>query len=124
MNRRTVRDWLTDIQKAADDGLAFAGGLGEVAFDQLPTADPRTYRAMKNVLAEIGEAVKMLPPELTARHPHINWRAWAGLRDIVTHQYFYLELPRLRPSLMRQMLALRNVTARELGGDGDAALPS
>lgn len=51
---------------------------------------------MKNVLAEIGEAVKLMPPEFLARHKEVDWRGWAGLRDVVSHQYFSLELPRLR----------------------------
>jgi uncharacterized protein with HEPN domain len=104
--RRGVRDRLDDIRAAGEDALAFAGGLDEAAFAALSITDRRTYRALKNALAEIGEAVKLLPPELLARHPDVDWRGWAGLRDMVSHQYFNLDLPRLRPTVIEELPAL------------------
>ncbi|HQE96740.1 MAG TPA: DUF86 domain-containing protein, partial [Methanothrix sp.] len=40
----------------------------------------------------IGEAVKNLPEELKKDHPEIPWRDLAGMRDIVAHQYFGVDL--------------------------------
>jgi len=40
----------------------------------------------------IGEAVKNLPDDLKREYPEIPWRDIAGLRDIVVHQYFGLDL--------------------------------
>lgn len=112
MTRRGARERLEDIRAAAQDALEFCGGLDEAAFAALPTTDRRTYRALKNVLAEIGEAVKLLPPEFLARHKEVDWRGWAGLRDVVAHQYFSLELPRLRPTVMEELpVLLEAVTA-------------
>jgi uncharacterized protein with HEPN domain len=104
--RRGATERLQDIRAAALDALAFCGGLDEAAFSALPSVDRRTYRALKNVLTEIGEAVKLLPPELLARHPAVDWRGWAGLRDVVSHQYFNLELPRLRPTIVDELPVL------------------
>ena len=98
-----------------EDALAFAGGLDEAAFAALPGTDRRTSRALKNALAEIGEAVKLLPPELLARHAGVDWRGWAGLRDMVAHQYFSLELPRLRPTVVDELPALLAAVMGELG---------
>lgn len=114
MTRRGVRDRLEDIRAAAEDALAFAAGLDEAGLAALPETDRRTWRALKNALAEIGEAVKALPPDLLARHPGVDWRGWAGLRDVVAHAYFGLEAPRLRPTLTRELPDLLAAVRAEL----------
>ena len=117
MTGRRARERLEDIHAAAIDALDFCAGLDEAAFIAMPLADRRTYRALKNVLSEIGEAVKLLPPDLLARHPEVDWRGWAGLRDVVTHQYFSLELPRLRPTIVDELPALLRAVTNELSHD-------
>ncbi len=114
MKKRGTRERLEDIRAAAEDAITFAGGLDSAAFVALPAVDRRTYRALKNALTEIGEAVKLLPPELLARHPGVDWRGWAGLRDVVSHQYFNLELPLLRPTVVDELPTLLAAITAEL----------
>ncbi len=40
----------------------------------------------------IGDAAKRLPPEVKEPHPEIAWRDISGLRDIIVHEYFGLDL--------------------------------
>ena len=35
----------------------------------------------------LGEGVKRLPPDLTARYPAVDWRGIAGMRDRVSPGY-------------------------------------
>jgi uncharacterized protein with HEPN domain len=114
VRRRGTRERLEDIRAAAEDAVAFTRDLDAAAFVALPAADRRTYRALKNALTEIGEAVKLLPPDLMARHPGVDWRGWAGLRDVVSHQYFNLELPLLRPTIVDELPALLAAITAEL----------
>ena len=43
--------------------------------------------AFERTMEVLGEAVKRLPPELTVRHPSVDWRGIAGMRDRVSHGY-------------------------------------
>lgn len=40
----------------------------------------------------IGEAVKNLPAPFKTRHPEIPWKQIAGMRDILIHEYFDVDL--------------------------------
>jgi uncharacterized protein with HEPN domain len=54
----------------------------------MPKTNRMAFRACKNALTGLGEAVKALSADITTRHPEVDWKGLAGLRDIVTHHYF------------------------------------
>ncbi|MBC7231582.1 MAG: DUF86 domain-containing protein [Actinobacteria bacterium] len=40
----------------------------------------------------IGEAAKNLPQDFKEKHPDIPWKEMAGMRDIIAHEYFGVDL--------------------------------
>ena len=40
----------------------------------------------------IGEAANMVPESVRANYPSVEWKKIAGLRDILAHQYFEVDL--------------------------------
>jgi uncharacterized protein with HEPN domain len=40
----------------------------------------------------IGEAVKNLPPDFKERYTNIPWQQIAGMRDVLIHEYFGVDL--------------------------------
>lgn len=77
-------DYLNDVLTEIKMIKAFHKDLAEQDFLQ----DPKTIRATIRSLEVIGEAVKKLPSEVTAKYPEIPWRSIAGMRDVLIHEYF------------------------------------
>jgi uncharacterized protein with HEPN domain len=77
----------------------------------------------------IGEAAKRLHDDYRRTHPEIPWRALAGLRDILIHQYEGVDLTRVwtiiqndLPGLKRAIRALLpplDELERELAGEDE-----
>jgi uncharacterized protein with HEPN domain len=55
-------------------------------------ADSKTSDAVLHNLEIIGEAAKRIPPRVQARAPDIEWRKIAGMRDMLAHVYFQVDL--------------------------------
>ena len=50
--------------------------------------DEAAKRAFVRSLEVIGEAVKQIPEDIRSRHPKIQWKLIAGMRDKLIHKYF------------------------------------
>jgi len=59
-------------------------GLSEDRF----MADETLRRALVRNLEIIGEAAKKIPDGFRARYAGVEWRAMAGMRDRLIHEYF------------------------------------
>jgi uncharacterized protein with HEPN domain len=109
---RENRERLHDILEAIDA----IRGHATVADDASPdlVRDAILYR-----LVVIGEAVKALPDEVRSGAPEINWRGIAGLRDLLTHEYFRIERVRIDEVVERELDPLDEAVAQLLAGLGD-----
>lgn len=53
--------------------------------------DETLQRAFVRSIEIIGEATKKLPDELKQNYPNIEWKAVAGMRDKLIHDYFGID---------------------------------
>ncbi len=67
----------------------------DVTFEAF-VADETLRRAFVRSLEIIGEATKKVPDDFRAANPDVEWRAMAGMRDRLIHDYLRR---RLRPGL-------------------------
>lgn len=97
-------------------------------------SDVMIQDAVVRNLEVIGEAAKRLDDAYRTAHPEIPWRALAGLRDVLIHQYEGVDLERVWTIVGGELPDLRKAIAallppldqleRELAGEGDTGKPS
>lgn len=92
--------------------------------------DDMVQDAVIRNLEIIGEAAKRIGEDYRDAHPEIPWRALAGLRDVLIHQYEGVELERVWVIVEKDLPPLKRAIAellppldqleREVAGDEEA----
>lgn len=62
----------------------------------------------------LGEATKSLPPAIRASASDIEWRKIAGLRDVLAHGYFSVDLSIIRDVVENKLDSLQAAAERLL----------
>lgn len=97
-----IYGYLRDILQCIDRILEYTRD-GRDSF----LADPKTQDAVARNFEIIGEVVKRLPTGLLQAQPHIPWRAIAGFRDILIHDYGYIDLEEVWLTIERDVMPLK-----------------
>ena len=88
MPSRSWQNRIRDILEAIAEIDRFTSGM---TFEQF-RADPKTVRAVLYDLAIIGEAIRSVPIEVEMQYPDVPWNEARGIRNIVLHEYFRVNL--------------------------------
>jgi uncharacterized protein with HEPN domain len=111
---RDEHERLTDILDALEAIADYAGGrLEDVSIDEAVVLDAVLLR-----LIIIGEAIKNVGPDLRERAPGIPWRKYAGLRDVIAHQYFQVQKQIIESTIRRDLPELRRAVRQLLSQAG------
>jgi uncharacterized protein with HEPN domain len=86
--RRDSKVYVEDMLAAAERIRTYTAGLTYSDFRH----DIRTLDAVVRNLEVLGEAAKQIPERIKSEHPGIEWRKIAGLRDILIHGYFGIDV--------------------------------
>jgi uncharacterized protein with HEPN domain len=88
---RGDREWCGDILNAIADIRHDTAGMDLSRFE----ASPVVVCSMLYSIGLIGEATKHLSNEFKTARPTVPWRAIAGMRDRVVHEYFRTSVSRI-----------------------------
>jgi uncharacterized protein with HEPN domain len=105
---RSQRQYIEDILEAMAAAEDFVDG---VEFEDVE-GDLEKQFALQRAFEVIGEATKQLDPSIRERYPNVPWDDMAGMRDVLIHEYFAVELevvwdtihdrfPKIQPHLRR-----------------------
>ncbi len=85
--KRSIVDFLNDI-------LFFGKKANEIYTSASNAELSESFLKIQTLvrcLEVIGEAVKMIPPDVRKKYPDIPWKNWSGIRDVLIHKYWDLQ---------------------------------
>lgn len=107
---RDYRLYLDDILQAIKKIEKYTKGL---TAKELKNNDLIIDAVVRN-LEIIGEAVKNMPLRIKEKYPEIEWKKISGLRDILAHEYFGIDLEILWDIIKNKLPDLKTEVSRLL----------
>lgn len=84
MSERQDSLWISDIREAIARVGEYTQGISYSEFLE----DKKTQDAVVRNVGIMGEAAKKISAEFKRKHKDIDWKAIAGMRDKLIHEYF------------------------------------
>ena len=100
---RSLRLYFEDILRSCNKILRYVQGLN---YEEFINDELRLDAVLRN-LQIMGEAAKQVPQKIRDIYPAVEWRKIAGLRDILAHAYFSLELETIWDIIQNKVPHLR-----------------
>ncbi|MFW6118906.1 MAG: DUF86 domain-containing protein [Planctomycetota bacterium] len=85
------KDWRARVEDILESIANLQGFVEDMTYEEF-AADTKTVRAAAYEIMIIGEAAAHVPQEARSRFPRIPWDEMQGIRNIVVHEYFRVDL--------------------------------
>lgn len=83
--------YLNDMIEAIERIIRYTRDLIDSEF----RSDQKTIDAVIRNVIVLGEAVKKVPDSIIHEHPEVPWHKMQGLRNLIVHEYFSIDLSML-----------------------------
>ena len=99
------RDWRFRIQDIVLSINEIRQRTRGVTFEEF-TKNQTLVKAVLYDFVVIGEATRNVPNDIQLRYPLIPWRLMGGMRNVVTHEYFQVDLSRVWETIQNDLSSL------------------
>ena len=100
---RNGRLYLDDIIQACNKIINYTDNISHDDFIK----DDKTIDAVVRNLIIIGEAARLIPNDIKKKLPELDWPAIIGLRNIVTHEYFGVDVDEIWKTIQEDIPLLK-----------------
>lgn len=103
MKKRNLSNFLQDMLDSIAEIEAFTQDIDFKTF----AANREKTLAVVKLLEILGEAVKKVPNEMRNRYPDVHWKGIAGMRDILVHEYWKVDIQVVWASVQKDVPMLK-----------------
>ncbi|AEH51735.1 HepT-like ribonuclease domain-containing protein [Pseudothermotoga thermarum] len=104
MSKRNVKLFVEDMLNAIEKIEKYCKGIG--SYEEFSKQDIVVDAVLRN-LEIIGEAASKIPENIRSRFSEIPWKRVVGLRNIIVHGYFVVDLQIVWRIITSQLPELR-----------------
>ncbi len=101
--KRDIRVYIEDVLESIERIEEYTSAIKEKDFYN----NAQVQDAVLRRLEIIGEAVKHIPSDFRSKYPSIPWKKIAGMRDVLIHGYFGVNLKRVWKAVKKDIPDLK-----------------